>query len=71
MPMAYDNSFLKDMTPEELVNRVAQTSNGFKLPGWEPERLGALKNLLEQYQGVDEEQLFQNLKYFLDGILPV
>ena len=69
--MAYNNSFLKDMTPEELVNRVAQTSNGFKLPGWEPERLGALKNLLEQYQGVDEEQLFQNLKYFLDGILPV
>lgn len=69
--MAYDNSLLKDMTPEELVNRVAQTSNGFKLPGWEPERLGALKNLLEQYQGVDEEQLFQNLKYFLDGILPV
>jgi len=71
VPMAYDNSFLKDMTPEELVNRVAQTSNGFELPGWEPERLGALKSLLKQYQGVDEEQLFQNLKYFLDGILPV
>jgi mannonate dehydratase len=41
------------------------------LPGWEPERLKELKKLFEMYTGIDEEKLFDNLQYFLEGIIPV
>ena len=68
--MAYDNGVLKNLKPEELVERIAADSNGFELPGWQADRLGELRQLLEQYAGIDGEALFRNLKYFLDGVIP-
>ena len=41
------------------------------MPGWEPERMAHVKQLFELYQGIDEEKLFANLKYFLERIMPV
>ena len=41
------------------------------MPGWEPERMEWVKELFAMYQGVDEETLFENLKYFLEKIMPV
>ncbi|MDQ0189777.1 mannonate dehydratase [Alicyclobacillus cycloheptanicus] len=67
----YDHAAIKDLDPMRLVEDVEQGANGFTLPGWEPERLKELKTLFEKYQGVDEEQLFANLKYFLEQIIPV
>ena len=46
-------------------------SNGFILPGWEPERMARVKELFEMYKDVDSEKLFANLKYFLEAIMPV
>jgi mannonate dehydratase len=45
-------------------------SNGFVLPGWEPERMARIKELFELYKDVDNDKLFDNLKYFLEAIMP-
>lgn len=41
------------------------------MPGWEPERLAHVTQLIQQYQGVTENDLRENLKYFLEKIIPV
>lgn len=69
--MAYDNEIIKNLNPIKMVEEMAANSNGFVLPGWEPERLKELKDTLEKYKSVDEEKLFLNLKYFLEKIIPV
>ena len=66
----YDEAELGTMTPMEIVRRTAENSNGFSLPGWEPARLAELEHVLELYKNVDEDKLFENFKYFLDGIIP-
>ena len=47
------------------------SSNGFVMPGWEPERLAHVKELFEAYKDVDSDKLFANLVYFLEAIGPV
>ncbi len=69
--MAYDNNFVNNLDPIKMVDDMANNSNGFVLPGWEPYRLNELKATLEKYKSVDEEKLFLNLKYFLESIIPV
>ncbi|MDO5716075.1 MAG: mannonate dehydratase [Tissierellia bacterium] len=66
----YDDAELKGMTPEKLVQNTMESSGGFSLPGWEPERLAELQDVLEKYKKVDEEKLLENYKYFLEKILP-
>jgi mannonate dehydratase len=55
----------------ELVSKI-DPSQGIALPGWDtsyaPEEL---KSLLEAYRGLTEEQLWDNLRYFLEAIIPV
>jgi mannonate dehydratase len=42
------------------------------LPGWgDAYTADELKDLLKQYESVDEEALFQNLAYFLKAVVPV
>jgi mannonate dehydratase len=41
------------------------------MPGWEPERLSRIKELFKAYENVTEEDLWNNLKYFLEAIIPV
>ena len=66
----FDKSKVMNLDPQELVNEVSASSD-LTLPGWEPERLARLSELFEQYKEVDEEQLWSNLAYFLQAILPV
>ncbi len=66
----FDKSKVMNLDPQELVNEVSASSD-LTLPGWEPERLARLSELFEQYKEVDEEQLWNNLAYFLQAILPV
>ena len=40
-------------------------------PGWEPERMAKLDELFRAYACVDHEKLWENLKYFLESIMPV
>ncbi len=66
----YDEAELAGMTPQELVAKTAETSGGFTLPGWEPDRLAELDKVLKLYESVDAEKLLENYKYFLEGIIP-
>jgi mannonate dehydratase len=69
--MAYNHDLLKDMTPADLAVYVEKNSNGFVLPGWDRDRMAELQKVFEQYQNIDDEKLFENYKYFLEGIIPV
>ena len=39
-------------------------------PGWEPERMAKLDELFKAYEGITHEKLWENLKYFLEAIMP-
>jgi mannonate dehydratase len=67
----FDEKELGNMTPMEIVRKTAENSNGFSLPGWEPERLADLERIMKLYQNMDNEKLLENFKYFLDAIIPV
>lgn len=69
--LAYDGKLIEGLDPDTMFKAMQDKSNGFLLPGWEPERLANLKQLFEMYKDVDEEKLFSNLKYFLEAIGPV
>ena len=68
--MAFQADNLVD-DPHAMINKVRQDSQGFEMPGWEPERLAEVEQLFDAYQDVDEQKLTDNLKYFLDAIIPV
>ena len=67
----YDEKELGSMTPLDIVKKTAEDSNGFTLPGWEPERLAELETTLKQYEGITPDMLRENYKYFLDAVIPV
>ncbi|MFP4660884.1 MAG: mannonate dehydratase [Halanaerobiales bacterium] len=69
--LSYNEDMIKNTDPVSLVEEVRSGSRGFSLPGWEPERLAELKRIIELYSNIDEDKLFDNLKYFLEGIIPV
>jgi len=60
-----------EKSPEEVAKEVVEKNKETVLPGWEPERLNDVTKLIEQYQGVTEEDLRANLTYFLEQIIPV
>lgn len=69
--LAYNQETVDKIDPEHMRESVEKMSNGFVMPGWEPERLEKLKALFEAYKDVDDEKLFNNLVYFLNAIGPV
>lgn len=68
--LAYDYHKIAGKSPQDMVKSVLDNSNGFVLPGWEPERLSALKELFKQYDGMTEDDLRNNLQYFLRAVVP-
>ena len=69
--LAYDQKVVDSIDPQKFFDQTNDSSNGFVMPGWEPERLSKVKKLFEAYKDVDEETLFNNLVYFLKAIQPV
>lgn len=67
----FDEKDLGEMGPMEIVRRTAADSQGFTLPGWEPERLALLETTLRQYEKLTPDDLRANYKYFLDAVIPV
>ncbi|MDR1806341.1 MAG: mannonate dehydratase [Propionibacteriaceae bacterium] len=55
---------------EDVLRRVQDSTNGYLLPGWEPERLADIRALLEAYQDVDNARLTDNFRYFIQAIMP-
>ena len=69
--LAYTQEAVDAIKPEEMFASIGEDTNGFVMPGWEPERMARVKELFEMYRDVDDEKLFANLKYFLERIMPV
>jgi mannonate dehydratase len=69
--LAYNQDDINKLNPENMFESIDSDSNGFILPGWEPERMSKIKDLFEMYKEIDSNKLFDNLKYFLDKIMPV
>ena len=61
--LSYDEKAIQSMNP---------LTSDFSLPGWdESYTKEQMKDLLSQYSEVDEEQLWENLRAFLEAIIPV
>ncbi len=61
--LAYDDSTVLALNP--LTSELS-------LPGWDESYTHAeMVDLLNEYSKIDEDALFENLKYFLDKIIPV
>lgn len=69
--LAYNQEDIDKLDPVNMFASIDSDSNGFVLPGWEPERMGRIKELFEMYKDIDSEKLFENLKYFLEKIMPI
>lgn len=66
----FNRAKVKDTDPHELVELIANNSE-YTMPGWEPERLSHLSKLFTAYQNISEEDLWENLQYFLEEIVPI
>ena len=69
--LAYDQKVVDTIDPQKFFDQTNDSSNGFVMPGWEPERLSHVAELFEAYKDVDSDKLFANLVYFLEAIGPV
>lgn len=69
--LAYSQAAIDAIKPEVMFDLISASAGGTILPGWEPERMQQIQELFRTYENVDEEQLFANLKYFLERIMPV
>lgn len=67
----YEKAKIEKIDPIELVEKISLGVKEYTMPGWEPERLSHLKELFKAYENVTEEDLWNNLKYFLEAIIPV
>ncbi|MBR3966453.1 MAG: mannonate dehydratase [Clostridia bacterium] len=68
--LSYDQNVVDSIDPQVFFDQTDANSNGFVMPGWEPERLAHVKELFDAYKNVTEEDLFNNLVYFLKAIMP-
>ena len=68
--LAFDQAKVEGLSPRDMVNEILDGAGNFELPGWEPERLSQLEDVLEKYKDIDEDKLRENYKYFLEGIIP-
>lgn len=68
--MAYDQKLIDRIDPARMFEHMGSDSNGFRLAGWEPERMAKIRELFALYEGLDEKRLFENLVYFLKAVMP-
>jgi mannonate dehydratase len=68
--MFYEKSKVEDIDPMDLVHKIGNNPD-YTMPGWEPERLENLTKLFDAYKDVSAEDLFNNLHYFLEAIIPI
>lgn len=68
--LSYDQEVIDQLDPDKIFESMDHKSNGYVLPGWEPERMARIKELFEMYKEIDNEKLFENLVYFLRAIMP-
>ena len=69
--MAYNQQAVDAIRPSEMFDAMQKDAGGARLAGWEPERMAHTRELFDMYRDVDNEKLFENLRYFLERIMPV
>lgn len=69
--LCYNGEQIEGKSPEDMFREIDDNSNGYAMPGWESERMGEIKELFEKYKGITEDDLWNNLQYFLEKIIPV
>lgn len=68
--LSYDQSIVDEIDINNMSEVIEKQSKGFVMPGWEPERMEHIQELFKLYESVSEEDLLDNLIYFLDKIMP-
>lgn len=68
--MSYNHEFISNIDPRNLASQFGEQSNGFELPGWEPDRLKEMSSTIEKYKDISEDGYWNNMKYFLDSVIP-
>ena len=68
--LSYNQDIIDQINPTDMFKQIDTKSNGFVLPGWEPERMARIQSLFKMYKNVDSIKLTENLKYFLEAIMP-
>ena len=66
----FEKAMTVDVDVTEVFDRITEGAKGFTMPGFEPEKRGKILELFEQYKQMTEDKMFENLKYFLDAIIP-
>lgn len=69
--LVFDQSVVETMEAKDMFALVNSQANGFRMPGWEEERLKKFQQLQDMYANVSEDDLFENLRYFLERVIPV
>ncbi|OZT77449.1 mannonate dehydratase [Salinicoccus roseus] len=67
--MHYEHKILDDMSPKDLIHNMKENTS-FELPGWEKEKLDIIQDLFKAYESVTRENLWDNLQYFLEAVIP-
>ena len=57
--LAYNQDIIDKLDPSKMFDSINDNSNGFVMPGWEPDRLAKLQELFEMYKDVTEEKLVE------------
>lgn len=68
--MAYNHEAVLKMNPALIATEMTGNEKKYTMPGWEPERLGSMAADIEFYQNMTSEQYWENMKYFLDAVIP-
>ncbi|MCL1965240.1 MAG: mannonate dehydratase [Firmicutes bacterium] len=69
--LSYRHEAVLRMNPAAIGDALLGDARGYSMPGWEPERLGAMQEDMRFYQNVSRETYWANLQYFLDAVVPV
>ncbi|MBN2657551.1 MAG: mannonate dehydratase [Spirochaetales bacterium] len=69
--MEYNESVIAQIRPDTIADYMLEKAETYSLPGWEPERMAKIVELFSKFSLMTEEKLRENLKYFLDAIMPV
>ncbi|QCV96247.1 mannonate dehydratase [Acidipropionibacterium acidipropionici] len=61
----------RDTRDTYIANYCRTLENSqFSLPGWEPERLAQLDEVMEAYSSIDVDRMREHYAYFLRGVVP-
>ena len=69
--LSYNGVQVEGKSPEDMFREIDDNSNGYAMPGWETERMGEIKELFEKYKNITADDMWANLKHFLEEIIPV